>query len=164
MLTAAFGDLPSVHASRQLDVRDENVDDPSPHHASASSPLAVNVWALDRVRPYRGAGAAQSGEADCNYPGSEGQAHIGYCPPGAEDRQPNRRYSARICRTAQKGRTHDCKRPLLTQNAQSIGELIGIRPHPKPGYQYMQRVIRAKAKPPNSRQGNASITRSTDQG
>jgi hypothetical protein len=28
----------------------------------------------------------------------------------------------------------------------------------------MQRVIRAKAKPPNSRQGNASITRSTDQG
>ena len=30
MLTAAFGDLPSVDASGQLDVRDENVDDPSP--------------------------------------------------------------------------------------------------------------------------------------
>ena len=27
MLTAAFGDLPSVDASGQLDVRDENVDD-----------------------------------------------------------------------------------------------------------------------------------------
>ena len=30
MLTAAFGDLPSVDASGQLDVRDGNVDDPSP--------------------------------------------------------------------------------------------------------------------------------------
>jgi hypothetical protein len=30
MLTAPFGDLPSVDASGQLDVRDENVDDPSP--------------------------------------------------------------------------------------------------------------------------------------
>ena len=30
MLTAAFGDLPSVDASGQFDVRDEKVDDPPP--------------------------------------------------------------------------------------------------------------------------------------
>src|SRR5690348_12359017 len=43
--------------------------DPPTHYASQRP-----TWTLGRVRYYRGAGAAQIGETDCNCPGREGQA------------------------------------------------------------------------------------------
>lgn len=48
MLTAAFGDLPSVDASGQLDVRDEKVDDPPP--APRQRLLAISC--MDDVVPF----------------------------------------------------------------------------------------------------------------